>query len=103
MFLTVATLVFFGCATPLQKGSPAYVYVAQNGIVTFKGEAYRSSEIPEELIRAGATPSTHIFIIPQGDVPMAHMNTIVSNCGNAGLPNCTIRQNMKITITTGKK
>ena len=87
-----------GCASRIPAGSPAYVYVADNGVVTFRGETLRSREVPARLLKAGAKPSTHIYIVSQGDVPTGFLSEIATECGKAGLPNCTIRERMKISI-----
>lgn len=92
-----------GCASALPPDRPAYVYVAANGIVTFRGEKVKTAELPQRLIRAGAKPETHIMIVPQGEVPREHLSAIVHDFGESGLPNCTIRENRKISVLTGKE
>ena len=91
-----------GCASTKEAGQPLYVYVAENGIVTFRGETMHAKEVPANLIKAGARPETHIFIVAQGDIPRNHLNALVMSCGEAGLPNCTIRDRMTVSIVKGK-
>lgn len=100
--LAFALFALVGCVTTLPKGTPVYVYVAENGIVTFRGETTTPSELPNRMIAIGVRPDTHINIVGQGEVPMNHLRTIVKFCGEAGLPNCTIRLDKpKISILTG--
>lgn len=87
-----------GCASKIPQGRPAYVYVAENGIITFRGDALKASELPERLIRAGATPDTPVIISAQGEVPRAYLTDLAMACGRAGIPNCTIREKLKITV-----
>lgn len=100
--LLLSTLLFsaflVGCASTLPPGKPAYVYVAENGLVTFRGETLKAPELPEKLRRAGAKPTTHIMIIAQGDVPSAFLTQMAIDCGHAGFPSCTIREKMRISI-----
>lgn len=94
----LATALLMGCATTkIPKGRPAYVYVAENGIVSFRGDTFKAIELPERLIKAGATPETPINIIAQGEVPRAHLTELAMACGRVGLPNCIIREKLKIT------
>lgn len=98
----VATIALVGCATTLPKGTPVYVYVAENGIITFRGETTTPTELPKDMISVGVRPETHIFIVGQGAVPMNHLRTIIKYCGEAGLPNCTIRLDQpKISVLSG--
>lgn len=96
-----AAAALAGCASRLPEGTPLYVYVAENGIVTFRGETMHVKELPDELKKAGARTDTHIFIIAQGAVPRNHLNEIVMNCGMAGLPNCTIRDRKRVVVEKG--
>lgn len=96
----VAAALAAGCASTLPDGKPVYVYVASNGIVSFRGETMKSSELPERLLKAGAVPTTHIMLVAQGEVPSQHLKEMALDCGRAGLPNCTIRESRKITIET---
>lgn len=98
----LSAAILAGCASSWPDGKPLYVYVAENGIVTFRGETMHAKEVPACLVKAGARPETHIFIVAQGNIPRDHLNAIVMNCGEAGLPNCTIRDRMTISIVKGK-
>lgn len=95
-------LLFSGCATRLEPGRPLYVYVAENGIVTLRGESLPSGDLPKRMLRMGATPQTRIQLVVQGDVPRSHLNSIVSSCGAAGLPNCSIKEPQRIYILKQK-
>lgn len=98
----IAAITLVGCVTTIPKGTPVYVYVAENGIITFRGEATTPTELPKQMISAGVRPDTHIFIVGQGEVPMNHLRTIVKYCGEAGLPGCTIRLDKpKISVISG--
>lgn len=91
-------LLAAGCASRIPAGRPAYVYVADNAVVTFRGETLKAKELPERLKKAGATPQTQIFLIAQGDVPSAYLSELAMLCGRAGLPDCAIRERMKISV-----
>lgn len=96
-----AAALLAGCASRLPADKPLYVYVAENGIVTFRGDNMRAKELPDRLKKAGAITDTHIFIVVQGEVPMPFLNEIVQYCGLAGLPNCTIRDRKKVVVEKG--
>ncbi len=98
----LAALLLAGCATTLPPGKSLRVYVAENGIITFRGDPVQLSELPDKLKRAGAVPETHIDIIAQGSVPRPHLDTIAQNCGLGGLPNCVIIEPRTFSVTTGK-
>ena len=100
--ILVAAALLSGCVTQIQPNRPAYVYVAENGVVTFMGDQVKTADLPQRMIRAGAKPETHIMVVPQGNVPREHLSKIVMDCGEKGLPNCTIREPRKITVLTGK-
>lgn len=87
-----------GCVTVIPEGKPAYVYVAGNGTVTFKGDTFASEELPERLLKAGAVPNTRIFLIAQGDVPSELLGEMAMACGRVGLPKCTIRDRVRISV-----
>lgn len=87
-----------GCATKIPDGKPAYVYVAENGTVSFKGDTFSAKELPERLLKAGAVPNTRIYLIVQGDVPRAHLDAMAMECGRVGLPKCTIRDKVRISV-----
>jgi len=87
-----------GCASKIPQGRPAYVYVAENGIITFRGDAIMASELPERLLRAGATPDTPVIISAQGEVPRKFLTDLAVACGHVGIPNCTIREKRKISV-----
>ena len=97
-----AALLLAGCATKLPPDKSLRVYVAENGDVTFRGDPVQPADLPKQLIRAGAIPETHIDIVAQGNVPRPHLDSIVQNCGLGGLPNCSIIEPRKFSVTTGK-
>lgn len=99
--LMLAALLAAGCASRIPPGQTAYVYVADNGVVTFRGEKLKASELPERLRKAGATPKTPILLVAQGDVPSAFLTQMAVACGNAGFPDCAIRERVKVTVEKG--
>lgn len=99
--LAIAASLAAGCASRLPADQPVYVYVADNSVVTFRGEPLKAGDLPERLLKAGATPQTHIYIVAQGDVPSAFLTQLAVDCGRAGLPDCTIRERKRITIEKG--
>lgn len=100
--LGLATALLAGCVSQLPEGRPAYVYVADNGIVTFHGEKLKASELSERLKKAGAKPSTHIMLVAQGDVPNAFLSNLAVECSHAGLPNCTIKGKKEVVVLKGE-
>ena len=96
-----AAALLAGCASKLPADKPLYVYVAENGIVTFHGENMPPKDLPDSLKKAGAITDTHIFIVAQGEVPRPFLNNIVQYCGMAGMPNCTIRDRKKVVVEKG--
>lgn len=101
--MAAAVLLAAGCTSRLPGGKPVYVYVASNGTVSFRGDSMKAGELPANLKSAGAVPSTHIILVAQGEVPLQHLHELVQECGNAGLPNCTIRSSRKITVEKVEK
>ena len=43
-------------------------------------------------------PNTRIYLIVQGDVPRAHLDAMAMECGRVGLPKCTIRDKVRISV-----
>lgn len=101
--MAMAVLLAAGCASRLPADRPVYVYVAANGSVSFRGDTMKAGELPARLKDAGAVPSTHIILVAQGEVPVQHLQELVMDCGDAGLPNCTIRGSRRVTVETGGK
>ncbi len=68
-----------GCMGPrIKPDETAYVYVAENGVITFLAQPVRLSELPEALKDAGATARTPIMIKAQGDVSERLRNSLAS-------------------------
>lgn len=93
-----AVVLSSGCASTIPEGKPAYVYVAGNEMVTFKGDTFPAEELPKRLLKAGAVPNTRIFLIAQGDVPADYLTGLAMECGKVGLPKCTIRDRVRISV-----
>lgn len=90
--LTAAT----GCATRMQPGSAAYVYVTPGGAITFNGDTFNDpSQLPQRLVKAGATPKNEILLVPQGEVNADMLKILALECGRGGLPNIAIIEKKK--------
>ncbi len=93
--LVLAAAILAGCATRMPPSRRAYVYIAENTAITFNGDTFmRVDQLPQKLLKAGATPENEILIIPQGKVPEAYLKSIISACGRNGLPNVVIREDV---------
>ena len=76
-----------GCvSTTIEENNSAYVYIAENGTITYRGEIYSSpDDVIDELLSDGATPATLITLIPQGTIPAMHLQGISNDFGKKGL------------------
>ncbi len=83
--LLVALMLLPACvSTGVRPGDNAYVYVAENGILTFHGEVVTPYDLPKELKRAGVTPQNPIRIVSQGEVPERMLMSIAGGLGRNG-------------------
>ena len=99
----LAAALLAGCASKMAPSQNAYVYIAENTAITFDGETFMQvDELPERLIKAGATPQNTIILIPQGKVPAVYIKSLVNACGRGGLPNVVIREQVQPTSATQK-
>lgn len=102
-----ASVAFFsaGCVTTtIEDSDSAYVYVAENGTITYRGEIYSSpSEVIDELLSDGATPSTLITLVPQGAVPAPHLKGISNDFGKKGLSHVVIRKEKRVSAIIQEK
>ena len=99
----LAAALLAGCASKMAPSQNAYVYIAENTAITFDGETFMQvDELPQRLIRAGATPGNTIILIPQGRVPEVYLRSLVNACGRGGLPNVVIRERVAPSSTTQK-
>ncbi len=99
----MAVAFLAGCASHMAPSRNAYVYIAENTAITFDGETFMQvDELPQRLIRAGATPENTIILIPQGRVPEVYLRSLVNACGRGGLPNVVIRERVAPSSTTQK-
>lgn len=79
VWVLLACAMASGCRGPrIQPDAVAYVYVAENGMITFLAQPVRLSELPEALRDAGADERTPIMIKAQGDVSERLRNSIAS-------------------------
>lgn len=89
--VAAAIVAAAGCATRMQPGTSAYVYVTPGGAITFNGETFKDpSQLPQRLLKAGATPQNEILIVPQGEISIDLLKVIALECGRGGLPNVAI-------------
>jgi hypothetical protein len=103
--LAIATaLLASGCASRIGPNDTPRIYVAENNVVTYWGESYTDiNQIGKQLIKDGATPSTRIEIVPQGEVPDAYLANIASALGRQGLPKVLIREKRHVSAVVQKK
>jgi biopolymer transport protein ExbD len=87
----------------LSDHETAFVYVAANGVITFQGRPVILSELPQTLKMAGATRTTPIKIVPQGEVSLRVLRSIAGNIGRQGMPRVLIQEPRKaVTIIDGQ-
>ncbi|MGI6099901.1 MAG: hypothetical protein GX174_07555 [Lentisphaerae bacterium] len=106
VLLVCLSMVVLGTScrtTRLAPNESAYVYVAANGVVTFKGHPVILNELPRVLKAAGATRTTPVKIIPQGEVSTRLLYGIAGIIGRQGLTRVAIMEPRKaVTIADGK-
>lgn len=104
LFASACALLACGCASRIGPNDTPRVYVAENNVVTYWGESYTDhDQIAKQLIRDGATPSTRIEIVPQGEVPDAYLSSIANALGRQGLPKVLIREKRHVSAFLQKK
>ena len=103
----IAVLAIFpiGCMTTTVKShNSAFVYIAENGTITYQGNIYTSpNEVSEKLLADGATPSTLITLVPQGSIPSMHLKCISNDFGKKGLSHVVIRDQKKVSASIQQK
>lgn len=85
------------------RNETAFVYVAGNGVITFKGRPVILNDLPQTLKKAGATRETPIKIVPQGAVSERVLRSIAGIVGRQGLRRVVIMEPRKaVTIVDGQ-
>ena len=94
-----------GCvSTTIEENNSAYVYIAENGTITYRGEIYSSpDDVIDELLSDGATPATLITLIPQGTIPAMHLQGISNDFGKKRLSHVVNREQKKVSAIIQKK
>jgi hypothetical protein len=100
----VTGLLCLSCRTSrLSDHETAFVYVAANGVITFQGRPVILNELPQTLKKAGATRTTPIKIVPQGEVSQRVLRSIAGSIGRQGMPRVLIMEPRKaVTIIDGQ-
>lgn len=105
-FLFLFLILFsVGCVTTtIQDNDTAYVYVAENGTITYRGTLYSTPEdVADKLLSDGATPATLVTLITQGSIPTMHLMGISNDFGRKGLSHVVIREKKKVSASIQKR
>lgn len=87
----------------LSAHETAFVYVAANGVITFQGQPVLLNELTRTLKMAGATRTTPVKIVPQGEVSPRVLRSIAGIIGRQGIPRVLIMEPRKaVTIIDGQ-
>ncbi len=81
----------------IRPGETAHLQVAENGVITFQGEALTLDKLPQTLKSAGATSKTPVQITVHGEVPERMLRGIVAVLERNGMRRIMIRGERRVS------